>query len=220
MKDLGLYLAKIVGALIVLALLVLLATESRAATSASDAQVRIPSASVRYRLHVEREASLQWGLGAPVARIAAQLHQESAWRADAQSPYAQGLAQFTPATAAWLPGICPEVGEPDPWDAGWSIRAAVCYDAYLHAAVRGADECERWAMTLSAYNGGLGWVRRDVALAAARGADPLRWFDHVELHTARAKWARIENRDYPRRILRVLEPAYIAAGWSGEAACP
>lgn len=215
------YVARIIGALLVLGLIVHLATARASAPPAeAQAQVRIPSTSAQYRMRVDREASAQWGLSAPVARIAAQLHQESGWRYNAQSPYAQGLAQFTPATAAWLPAVCPGVGEPDPWDPTWSIRAAVCYDAYLYAAVRGADECERWAMTLSAYNGGLGWVRRDVALAASRGADPLRWWGHVELHTSRAAWARAENREYPRRILRVLEPAYIAAGWGGEAACP
>ncbi len=218
MKHLGTQIAEGIAALLLVALIVHLFTGGKA--FASEGHVRIPATSAQYRLSVEREAGLQWGLAAPVARIAAQLHQESGWRADAKSAFANGLAQFTPATAAWLPDVCPQVGEADPWDPTWSIRAAVCYDAYLYRAVRAIDECERWAMTLSAYNGGLGWVRRDAALAASKGANPAVWFGSVELWTARAAWAREENRAYPRRILLTLEPAYIAAGWPGEAACP
>ena len=77
-----------------------------------------------------------------------------------------------------------------------------------------------WAFTLSAYNGGLGWISRDKNRASASGADPARWFGHVEAHSARAGWAFRENRTYVQRILLRLEPAYIAAGWPGEAVCP
>lgn len=193
--------------------------ESAPATS-SPAVVRVPEASVRYRLALEREAGANFGIAAPAARIAAQIHQESGWRVDAESVYAQGLAQFTPATAKWLPSVCPSVGAPDPWDARWSIRAIACYDAWLYERVRGATECDRWAFTLSAYNGGLGWVARDQALAVINGANPLRWFGHVEKWSPRAQWARDENRGYPRRILLLLEPAYVRAGWPGSVACP
>jgi soluble lytic murein transglycosylase-like protein len=183
-------------------------------------QIRIPSAAPTYRLRLEREAGARFGLDAPIARFAAQIHQESGWRPTAASIYAEGLAQFTPATAAWLPDVCPSVGPPDVWDANWSMRALVCYDAYLYDRVTGASECDRWAFALSAYNGGLGWVNRDKARASAKGADPARWFGHTELYSARAEWARVENRGYPLRILLTLEPAYIAAGWPGQAACP
>jgi soluble lytic murein transglycosylase-like protein len=188
---------------------------------AQAATVAIPEQSARYRIALEREAAARFGLSAPVARLAAQIHQESAWKPTAASPFAQGLAQFTPSTAAWLPDVCPEVGPPDVWDAGWSIRAIACYDAWLHANVIGAaTACDRWAFTLSSYNGGLGWLNRDRARASSNGLDPARWFDHVETTSARANWARVENRDYVRRILLKLEPAYLAAGWSGQAVCP
>lgn len=206
---------------VVLALVaeLLVVTGALAAPPAAAPKVRVPDFSVRYRLALEREAAENFGLSAPVARIAAQIHQESGWRPDAESAYAQGLAQFVPATARWLPTVCPTVGEPDPWDPQWSIRAVACYDAWLYARVSGATECDRWAFTLSAYNGGLGWIARDKQLAARNGADPKRWFGHVERWSPRAQWAREENRGYPQRILLLLEPAYVRAGWPGTTVC-
>jgi len=199
---------------------VMLCMAMPAVGAAGAERIRIPDSSAQYRLQVERAAAEYFGLDAPSARIAAQLHQESLWRPDARSKYAIGISQFTPSTAAWLPSVCPELGPFDPWDAGQAIRGAVCYDHWLHQRVRGATLCDRWAFTLSAYNGGLGWVQRDKTLAAAASADPLRWFGHVDAHSPRAGWALRENRSYVDRILLRLEPAYIRAGWPGEAVCP
>lgn len=205
---------------LVVMLIAALALAGRA-HAASAAAVRVPTASAAYRLQIERAAAEYFGLSASPARLAAQLHQESGWRADAQSEYAMGLAQFTPATARWLPEVCPEIGEFDPWDAAQSIRAAACYDAWLALQMEsGASECDRWAFTLSAYNGGARWVYKDRRRASALGADQHRWFGHVEAHSTRAPWAFAENRAYVRRILMLLEPAYVAAGWPGEAVCP
>jgi len=187
-----------------------------AGSVASAAEVPIPDASVRYRLQLERAAGEQWGVQAPVARLAAQIHQESHWNPSARSPYAQGLSQFTPSTAAWLPTVCPSVGPADPWDAGWSIRAVVCYDAWLHDRVSGAaTACDRWAMTLSAYNGGEAARNRERAAAD----DPSRWFGQVEQQRSRSVAAWRENRGYVRRVLLTLEPAYLAAGWPGARVC-
>ncbi|NGI10110.1 lytic transglycosylase domain-containing protein, partial [Escherichia coli] len=41
-----------------------------------------PQAALQYRDDVIRNARLEWGLSAPVADFAAQLHQESGWRPD------------------------------------------------------------------------------------------------------------------------------------------
>lgn len=196
-----------------------LGSPAYSAERSSALVIKVPESSVVYRLRVERAAADYFGVSASPARLAAQLHQESAWRPDARSKYAWGLAQFTPATAQWLPKACPDIGQFDPWDAGQSIRAAACYDRWLYDRVTGASECDRWAFTLSAYNGGLGWVNRDRKRASATGADGARWFGHVELYSSRALWAWDENRDYVRRILLRIEPAYIAAGWSGSALC-
>ena len=202
------WLAALVGVLLVMV-----------AASADAEPIRIPTASAKYRLAVERAAAEYFGLEAPSARLAAQLHQESLWNPRASSRFADGLAQFTPATADWLPSVCPELGAFDPWDAGQAIRGAACYDAWLFQRVQGATACDRWAFTLSAYNGGLGWVQRDKARAAAAGADPERWFGEVDAHSPRAGWAWRENRGYVDRILLRLEPAYIRAGWPGQAVC-
>ncbi|MEW5833640.1 MAG: transglycosylase SLT domain-containing protein [Pseudomonadota bacterium] len=183
------------------------------------AQVKIPPDSVRYRLQLERAAGEQFGLDAPVARLAAQLHQESGWRSTARSAYAEGLAQFTPATAHWLPQVCPSVGAPDPWDPDWSIRAVACYDAWLLARARGATPCDRWAMTLSAYNGGEGARDRESRMAYEARDDPSRWFGHVARYRSRSTSAFAENRHYVSRILLTLEPAYLAAGWPGTEVC-
>ncbi len=192
-----------------------------AAAVAAAPAVRIPETSARYRLALEREAIAQFGVDAPVSLLAGQIHAESTWEPTAQSEYAAGLSQFTPPTARWLPTVCPEVGAPDPWDAGWSLRAIACYDAWLYRRVdNAATECDRWAFTLSSYNGGQGWLARDRARASAKGADAARWFGHVEHHSPRGAAAFVENRGYVTRILLRFQPAYIAAGWPGEAPCP
>lgn len=192
-----------------------------AAIAAAAPPVRIPETSARYRLALEREAVANFGLDAPVSLLAAQIHAESTWEPTAQSAYADGLSQFTPPTARWLPTICPSVGAPDPWDAAWSLRAIACYDAWLYKRVgNAATVCDRWAFTMSSYNGGQGWLARDRARASATGADAARWFGHVERYSTRSAAAFAENRGYVARILLRFQPAYIAAGWPGDRVCP
>lgn len=191
---------------------------------ASAAEIVIPESSAIYRLQLERSAGRYFGLNAPVARLAAQLHQESGWRPRAASKYANGLAQFTPATAKWMPEICPELGKPDVWDTTWSLGAVACYDAWLYSRVepiledRPTPECSRWNFTLRAYNGGEKWLQRERMATANAGHDPDDW-RAVEKHRVRAGWAHKENIGYPRRILWRLEQAYLAAGWPGQRVC-
>lgn len=174
-----------------------------------------PTAALKYRSDVIRSARVDWGLNAPVADFAAQLHQESGWNPAARSPVgAQGLAQFMPSTADWIAGLMPHLASREPYNPGWAIRALVSYDRWLWNRVVVPDGCERMAMTLSAYNGGLGWVNRDRRLARARGLDDARWFGAVETVNAgrsAANWR--ENRHYPQRILRELAPRYLS--WGG-----
>lgn len=200
-------------------LALLLAVGFALTLAARACPAEIPSRAGQYRAVLIREARAVWGLDAPVATMAAQIHQESAWRHDAVSRAgAQGLAQFMPRTAAWLPSVAPETGEPLPFNPGWSLRAVVVYDKWLWDRIEAASACDRWAMTLSAYNGGLGWLRRDQALAREYGLDPARW-EHVRLVNAgRSVRNHEENRGYPRRILGVLTPVYKSAGW-GRGGC-
>lgn len=190
------------------------------------AQTRIPQVAVTYRLAIEREATRNYGIHGSeyVAMLAAQVHQESAWRATAQSPYAQGLTQFTPATAKWLPSVCPAVGAPDVWDPQWALRAQACYMAWLHERVkpyrhaRAMSECSRRAFALRGYNGGEGWLTKERLATQRAGGDANDWHEVARVRL-RATWAHKENTHYPRVIMLTLEPAYLKAGWSGKAVC-
>lgn len=174
-----------------------------------------PQASLKYRDDVIRNARFEWGMSAPIADFAAQLHQESGWRPDAVSPVgAQGLAQFMPSTADWISQTVPGLTSRDPFNSAWAIRALVSYDRWLWMRISASDNCERMAMTLSSYNGGLGWVQRDKRLAAKKGLDTTRWWGHVSTVNAgrsAANWR--ENRHYPQRILQELAPRYLT--WGG-----
>ncbi|MFG4279189.1 transglycosylase SLT domain-containing protein, partial [Pseudomonas aeruginosa] len=176
---------------------------------------RIPTAAEQYRRTLVRSAHAEWGLSAPIATFAAQVHQESRWRADARSPVgAQGLAQFMPGTAEWIAGLYPAaLGTNQPFNPGWALRALVTYDRWLYDRNQASSECDRWAFVLSAYNGGQGWVNRDRRLASASGADQLAWFDSVERFNAGRSAANFrENRNYPRLILLRYERIYLQWG--------
>lgn len=176
----------------------------------------IPRAAEQHRRTLVRAAHAEWGLDAPIATMAAQVHQESMWRVNARSPVgAQGLAQFMPATADWMAELYPHsLGPAQPYNPGWALRAMVQFDRWLYVRNQAISECDRWAFVLSGYNGGNGWVNRDRRLASAMGADQLAWFGHVERHNSGRSASNFrENRDYPRKILLRWEPMYAAAGW-------
>lgn len=181
----------------------------------------IPAAAKQYRGLLIRSAHAYWGLDAPVATLAAQLHQESHWRADAQSRVgAQGIAQFMPATALWMAELYPaDLAQAEPYSPAWAIRAMVLYDRWLYQQNHARCPCDHWAMILSGYNGGQGWVNRDRKLALASGASELAWFNHIERFNAGRSQANFsENRHYPRVILGRWEPLYVSQGW-GRGVC-
>ncbi|SDA18162.1 Transglycosylase SLT domain-containing protein [Pseudomonas sp. NFPP10] len=180
------------------------------------AKAEVPPQAEHYRRDLTRIAQAEWGLDAPVAMFAAQIHQESRWKFDAKSPVgAQGLGQVMPTTATWLAQTFPKaLGKIEPYNPMWSMQALVSYDRWLASRVKARNTCDRNAMILSSYNGGLGWVIRDRKLASASGADPLVWFNSVErFNDGRSAAAFKENRQYPRLILLRWEPVYIAEGW-------
>lgn len=177
----------------------------------------VPRAALEYRSPLIRTARAVWGMDAPVSIFAAQIHTESLWKEDARSPVgAEGLAQFMPKTAAWLPSVAPSLkGEkPAPYNPGWAMRALCEYDLWLWKRIKSAaSACDRMAFTLSAYNGGIGWVGKDRALSARVGRNPNRWFGHVsDVNAGRKVSAFRENRDYVRRII-TRQHLYIKAGW-------
>lgn len=175
----------------------------------------IPGSALKYRADLIRAARFSWGLDAPVATFAAQIHQESRWRADAESPVgARGLAQVMPSTAAWLPEIAPYLKAADAWNPGWNLRALTAYDKWLWDRVSARCGCDHMAKTLAAYNGGLGWLQKDERLAERKGMDRDAWWANVEcVNAGRSPSAKKENQGYPERILHVLEPLYTASGW-------
>lgn len=181
----------------------------------------VPPAALKYRADLIRNARAVWGMDAPVATFAAQIHQESLWRSGVVSWVgAQGMTQFMPATTAWIAGVYPQsLGDPQPFNPSWAMRALVHYDRWLVDRIRADGVCERMAFALSAYNGGLGWVNRDKALASGKGLDPMVWFGSVErVNAGRSLTNWQENRAYPQRILQRHEPLYVAAHW-GLGAC-
>ena len=179
---------------------------------------QIPRSVLKYRNGLIREVRYHWGLNQSPSVFFAQVHQESAWRADAHSAYAAGLTQFTPDTAEWIQSLYPaDLTEfcanrsGCPLDAGWAIRAMVLYDRRLWDGFAHSIDDHRWAFALASYNGGLGWIQRERAQAQKRHIDPEFWFGAVEAVCLRAQWACAENRQYPRRILFVWRPVY--EGW-------
>lgn len=177
-----------------------------------------PRAALKWRNELIRTAREIWGINAPVADFAGQLHQESGWNPAARSLVgAQGMAQFMPATAQWVSQLYPQLRENKPFNPVWAIRALVQYDRQLWRGITAKDSCQRMAFTLSAYNGGQGWVNRDKKLASAKGLDSTVWFDHVEQVNAgrsAANWR--ENRHYPKVILYQHAARYLQ--W-GRASC-
>lgn len=193
-------------ATVIIVMVCLLVGYARAADNhfpAAGKVVVIPGAAQQYRRDLVRAARLSWGLNAPVATFAAQVHQESAWRPDARSPYAHGLAQFTPDTADWIAGIDDALAGADTGNPVWALRALTRYNLWLwerYPASGNASPCTRMALVLRGYNGGLGYIQKE-----ARTGRPCVAF--------RSAASCEENTAYPQRILGRLEPAYVRAGW-------
>ena len=177
------------------------------------ARAQVPQAAQQHRALLVRTAHAAWGLDAPVAVFAAQVHQESAWRPDAVSRVgAQGLAQFMPATSRWIAGIDPALAAQQPFSPAWALRALVIYDRWLYDRTPAHyTPRERMHVALRAYNGGLGhWQAEAAATGAVRPS-----LAQVDAACGRAKRAPVhcpENLGYPHRILDVIQPRYAAWG--------
>ena len=176
---------------------------------------RIPALAYRLKRTVRAEVNYHWGLDQDGTVFYAQIHQESSWNPDAKSVYASGLAQFTPDTADWISRLYPaDLGDNNPLDVRWAIRALVKYDKWLHDRCSFArDDDNRWRFSLSGYNGGYGWVLKDKDLAVLNGKDGGRWICNVEHFSKRASWAIEENRDYVEKILDRWVPLYKGGGF-------
>lgn len=172
----------------------------------------MPHAAVKYRGDLVRIAHAEWGLDAPIAVFAAQIHQESEWNPQAVSRVgAKGMGQFMPATARWwcdLQSIAP--ADCQPANPVWSMRALIGYDRWLSERVHGATEYDQVWAWLRGFNGGLGWWLQEAALVRPA-------IDHQTIDAACGKARRqaincAENLGYPRRILTQLQPLYSTWG--------
>jgi soluble lytic murein transglycosylase-like protein len=174
----------------------------------------------RHRALLVRVSHYAWGLDAPVATFAGQVHQESGWRVDAVSRVgAQGLAQFMPTTTTWIGGLKPELAARQPFDPAWALQAMVTYDRWLFDRLPSRYAlCDRTWAALRGYNGGLGHWQAE-AKATGLGAPTRRQVDAACGKAKRAALHCRENLDYPARILQRHEPRYEAAGW-GAGSCP
>lgn len=178
----------------------------------SAAHAQIPPESAHYRTDLVRAAHSQWGLDAPIAAMAAQVHQESGWMPQAVSRVgAAGMAQFMPGTAKWwceINGMT--AAQCQPTNPTWALRALAGYDKHLFDRTpKSYSRFDRMWVALRGYNGGLGhWT------AEARNAvDGSRQAVDAACGTARRHPSHCtENLGYPARILGVLQPRYATWG--------
>lgn len=177
-----------------------------------------PRAALAHQRDLTREARAVFGLRAPIAVFAAQVHQESAWRDDARSPVgAEGLAQFMPATSRWMTELYPAaLGDTaQPWNPRWALRAMVRYDRWLLARVKGRTACDEWWAALRSYNGGLGHWRAEARFSA--DPEERRCVDaqcgKARRHPSHCR----ENLHYPKQVLERHQWLY--AGWGRTVYC-
>ena len=175
---------------------------------------QVPPAANAHKRVLLRAAQTEWGLGAPVAVFAAQVHQESAWKPDAVSHVgARGLAQFMPSTAAWwcdINGLSASTCQPH--NPTWAMRALVGYDKHLFDRTPTRyDDYDRMWIALRGYNGGLGHWNAEARATGVR----LPTRAQVDAACGMARRAAVhckENLGYPQRILITLQPRYSTWG--------
>ncbi len=174
----------------------------------------IPPAAEIYRRELIGEARFAFGLNAPIALLAGQISQESAWRPDVCSAYACGLSQFTARTAKWIAETHAPLGPPAPLDPHWAIRAMVTYDKSLYDAVKPAKtDCDRWKFTLSDYNGGSNWRIKRQAMSPQPGDFSISSAFNPGVLPSNQK----QNEQYPFRIVYNWQPIFTS--WNGPLIC-
>lgn len=176
---------------------------------------RIPDLAYRLKRVVRGEINYHWGLECEGTVFYSQIHQESGWDPEAKSPYASGLAQFTPDTADWISRLFPaDLGESNPLDVRWAIRALVKMDRWLYEKFPNAiTENDRWAFVLSSYNSGLGWTLKERKSAQGRGKNIEQWWCSVQHELVKSKRAFDESRTYVDKILFRWSPLYRSGGF-------
>ena len=139
-------------------------------------------------------------------QLHAQITVESAWRPNACSAYACGLAQFTlPTWGDISPLTRPSCEGVDYKDPACSVRSQIVYISRLVRKYDAKSNRDKWQFAWAAYNGGPGWINREIRKCRAiAGCDPRVWDKNVADIHIRAGWAQKENRAYPKKILREM----------------
>ena len=194
-------------------LLVILAVGALLLWPAGARAQSIPAEAHQYKRDLIRAGRNVWGMDAPTAMFSAQVHQESNWKANARSHVgASGIAQFMPQSSRWISGVYPELSANEPLNPEWGIRALVLYDKWLFDRVTGASDCHRIAKAIASYNQGIGWTYRAERIAD----DPTRWFNGIDqVNPGKRPDLHRETVNYVRRIVIVLTPVYVRAGFGG-----
>lgn len=198
----------------------------------------LPAGAVKYLPVLKSEQSMYWPDAPLRSALAAQVEQETCaslksakcWNPRAElktsREYGFGLGQLTVTSkfdnfseARKLDKSLKDWDYADRYDATRQLRTMVLMDraSYRSLTKLVPDTNERFAMTLSAYNGGLGGVLQDRRLCASiAGCDPNRWFGNVEIHSLKAKGKAAGygqsffcvNRSYPDNIMGVRRAKY------------
>jgi soluble lytic murein transglycosylase-like protein len=155
----------------------------------------VPPMAFKLRSDLIRTSRYAFGLQAPSSTFGAQIHAESTYNPNARSRVgAAGLSQVMPGTARWLAIQHPDLQPPTPLSPGWAMLALARYNKYHWDRIGSKfTPCDRLKMTLAAYNGGYGILRRKT-------------------------WPR-ETVAYVKRIIYTLEPLYEAAQFGPGSTC-
>jgi len=164
---------------------------------------------------IKRELSRYWKDLCPKELIPAQIEKESGWKVRAERKvgreYGFGLSQITivkgrfnnflEAKRRWKKELKDWTWN-NRFEPKFHIRFMILYDKALYSKMTFAeDNFQRLAFTLSAYNGGIGWLLADRRLAKEKGYNPNVWFCNVEMVSKRSKSSFRINRYYVRSIL-------------------
>ena len=140
-------------------------------------------------------------------RHAGMVETESSWRIRAESPWAQGIAQFTEPTRGdvW-PNVAGCAGA-DPFDPWCGVLAMDLYMQGLYRRSLALAEDRRTALRIAraGYNGGLGWQQRQHRLCLTTpGCDPDNWEHLAALcrEAGRSEASCRENNAYPGKVAR------------------
>ena len=199
----------------------------------------VPKLALVYIPLLLQQVGTYWPSMATPSALGAQVEQEtciSLKSSKCWSPYAElrtsrergvGFGQFTKTAKfdaiaeikAQYPKDFAGWGWQNPYQAEYQMRGLVIKDRDLFRSFNfAANDTERFAMALSAYNGGRGGVLQDRRLCAnTAGCDPSRWFGHIERTSFKARTTVSGygksffaiNREYVRNVLINRRDKYV-----------